>query len=232
MAASNHRCLDNHHPPYPGQTHERAYALNRRSVWPKNTNWGLIGDAFHKFPTSIARIRRVNSIIFLYKDFMRLPCHPTHLHRMQSDLVKRDMDKNQARFYAMAVLPDLFGEWTLRQEWGRIGAHGQIRLDLFRSHTEAEDALLTLENRKRRRGILHGAAAIPAVVKFQSKKPRRFQGLPPRDRALIHHPRRGPTHVRIAFSFRNYAFHPSRNGAFFQQYPPKPPRSVGCGFVR
>ena len=57
----------------PGQTHERAYALNRRSVWPKNTNWGLIGDAFHKFPTFIARIRRVNSIIFLYKDFMRLP---------------------------------------------------------------------------------------------------------------------------------------------------------------
>ena len=57
-----------------GQTHERAYALNRRSVWPKNTNWGLIGDAFHKFPTFIARIRRVNSIIFLYKDFMRLPC--------------------------------------------------------------------------------------------------------------------------------------------------------------
>ena len=56
-----------------GQTHERAYALNRRSVWPKNTNWGLIGAAFHKFPTFIARIRRVNSIIFLYKDFMRLP---------------------------------------------------------------------------------------------------------------------------------------------------------------
>ena len=61
-------------PCHPGQTHERAYALNRRSVWPKNTNWGLIGDAFHKFPTFIARIRRVNSIIFLYKDFMRLPC--------------------------------------------------------------------------------------------------------------------------------------------------------------
>ena len=72
---------------------------------------------------------------------------------MQSDLVKRDMEKNQARFYAMAVLPDLFGEWTLRQEWGRIGAHGQIRLDLFRSHTEAEDALLTLENRKQRGDI-------------------------------------------------------------------------------
>ena len=38
-------------------------------------------------------------------------------------------------------------------EWGRIDAHGQIRLDLFRSHTEAEDALLTLENRKRRGDI-------------------------------------------------------------------------------
>ena len=124
---------------------------------------------------------------------------------MQSYLEKRDMDKNQAWFYTMAVLPNLFGEWTLRREWGRIGAHGQVRLDLLQSHVEAEDALLTLENRKRRRGILHGAAAIPAVVKLQSKKPRRFQGLPPRDRALIHHPRRGPTHVRIAFSFRNYA---------------------------
>ena len=64
----------------PGQTHERAYALNRRSVWPKNTNWGLIGDAFHKFPTFIARIRRVNSTIFLYKDFMRLPWVATWSH--------------------------------------------------------------------------------------------------------------------------------------------------------
>ena len=171
MAASNRRCLDNRHPPYP-------------------------------------------------------------LEPMQSYLEKRDMDKNQARFYTMAVLPNLFGEWTLRREWGRIGAHGQVRLDLLRSHVEAEDALLTLENRKRRRGILHGAAAIPAVVKLQSKKPRRFQGLPPRDRALIHHPRRGPTHVRIAFSFRSYAFHPSRDGAFHRQCPPKPPRSVGCDHVR
>ena len=71
-----------------GQTHERAYALNRRSVWPKNTNWGLIGAAFHKFPTFIARIRRVNSIIFLYKDFMRLPWIVRGPDRMRRKLWK------------------------------------------------------------------------------------------------------------------------------------------------
>ena len=49
MAASNRRCLDNRHPPYP-------------------------------------------------------------LEPMQSYLVKRDMEKNQAWFYTMAVLPNLFGE--------------------------------------------------------------------------------------------------------------------------
>jgi len=71
---------------------------------------------------------------------------------MQSYLEKRDLNKNQARFYCMAILPNLFGEWTLRREWGRIGRHGQVRLDWFSSEIEAEEALLALENAKQRRG--------------------------------------------------------------------------------
>ena len=67
---------------------------------------------------------------------------------MQSYLEKRDRQTNQARFYAMAVIPNLFGEWTLWREWGRIGTSRQVRPDLF--HSAA--------------GVFHGAAANAAVL--------------------------------------------------------------------
>ncbi len=82
---------------------------------------------------------------------------------MQSYLEKRDHQKNLARFYAMAVLPNLFGEWTLRREWGRIGASGQVRLDLYQSHAGAGDALLALEDRKRRRGYFMEPQQLPML---------------------------------------------------------------------
>lgn len=71
---------------------------------------------------------------------------------MQSHLEKRDPSRNQARFYRMAVLPNLFGEWTLCREWGRIGRGGQTRLDWFAAKEDATTALLALEKAKRRRG--------------------------------------------------------------------------------
>jgi predicted DNA-binding WGR domain protein len=54
----------------------------------------------------------------------------------------------------MSVLPNLFGEWTLHREWGRIGQSGQVRLDLFRSQLEAEDALKSLMHAKQKREYL------------------------------------------------------------------------------
>ena len=57
-----------------------------------------------------------------------------------------------ARFYRMAVLPNLFGEWTLAREWGRIGRPGQLRLDCHESRTGAEAAFVALKRRKMRRG--------------------------------------------------------------------------------
>ena len=70
---------------------------------------------------------------------------------MNTHLEKHDPTKNVARYYRMSVLPNLFGEWTLRREWGRIGRGGQMRLDLFRSQHEAEDALCSLTDAKRKR---------------------------------------------------------------------------------
>ena len=48
---------------------------------------------------------------------------------MKAHLEKLDPAKNIARYYRMSVLPNLFGEWTLHREWGRIGRGGQTRMD-------------------------------------------------------------------------------------------------------
>ena len=71
---------------------------------------------------------------------------------MHTYLEKRDPRKNVARFYHMAVRPNLFGEFTLERQWGRIGQGGQTRMDWHQSEADAEAALLALETAKRRRG--------------------------------------------------------------------------------
>ena len=71
---------------------------------------------------------------------------------MQSYLEKHDPAKNQARFYNMVLLPNLFGEWTVYREWGRIGQSGKVRMEWFGSEDEAKSALTALEAAKRRRG--------------------------------------------------------------------------------
>ncbi|SHF83017.1 WGR domain-containing protein, predicted DNA-binding domain in MolR [Litoreibacter ascidiaceicola] len=71
---------------------------------------------------------------------------------MQTYLEKRQPANNVARFYRMSVMPNLFGEWTLLREWGRIGQGGQVRMDWFDSENQAIAALVTLEAAKRHRG--------------------------------------------------------------------------------
>lgn len=71
---------------------------------------------------------------------------------MQTYLAKRQPAQKMARFYRMAVIPNLFGEWTLLREWGWIGQGGQIRIDWFTDESQAVAALITLEAAKRRRG--------------------------------------------------------------------------------
>ncbi|MBM1818021.1 WGR domain-containing protein [Sulfitobacter pseudonitzschiae] len=45
---------------------------------------------------------------------------------MQTYLEKRQPAQKMARFYRMSVMPNLFGEWTLYREWGRVVRFGWI----------------------------------------------------------------------------------------------------------
>lgn len=71
---------------------------------------------------------------------------------MQTYLEKRQPAQKMARFYRIAVMPNLFGEWTLYREWGRIGQGGQVRMDWFEDENQAVAALVILEASKRQRG--------------------------------------------------------------------------------
>ncbi|TBC05602.1 WGR domain-containing protein [Rhizobium ruizarguesonis] len=63
-----------------------------------------------------------------------------------------DPSKNMARFYALSIGPNLFGETSLVRSWGRIGSRGQQKIHVFDSEAKAVDLLLTLLRRKRSRG--------------------------------------------------------------------------------
>jgi predicted DNA-binding WGR domain protein len=63
-----------------------------------------------------------------------------------------DPAKNMARFYTMSIEPTLFGDTSLIRNWGRIGTHGQWRVDLFAHETQAVDLFLALLRKKRRKG--------------------------------------------------------------------------------
>lgn len=71
---------------------------------------------------------------------------------MNSYLEKHDPAKNLARFYSLTILPNLFGEWSLQREWGRIGRNGQIRIAFFPSHSQALQAFHRIKVSKTRRG--------------------------------------------------------------------------------
>ena len=67
-------------------------------------------------------------------------------------LERRDPRANMARFYVLSLEPTLFGDMALAREWGRLGAQGRRRLDLFEAHAQASEALETWLTRKLRKG--------------------------------------------------------------------------------
>ena len=76
---------------------------------------------------------------------------------MQTYLEKcQPAQKKMACFYPTAIMPKLFGKWTLYCEWGRIGQGGQVRMDWFEDENQAAAALVTLEASKRQRGYWVG----------------------------------------------------------------------------
>lgn len=67
-------------------------------------------------------------------------------------LTCRDPGRNMARYYHMSVQPDLFGEWSLVREWGRIGRGGQLRIHSCKSEAEAQGHLTRMLAAKLKRG--------------------------------------------------------------------------------
>ena len=80
--------------------------------------------------------------------------HGTMQTGAEAELVKSNPAANQARFYRMAIWPDLFGGYSLAREYGRIGQPGKLRLDPYPEETQAINALHKLFKRKTRRGYI------------------------------------------------------------------------------
>jgi predicted DNA-binding WGR domain protein len=66
-------------------------------------------------------------------------------------LRRSDPSCNLHRYYRLDVQPDLFGEWCVVREWGRIGQSGQMRSTPFPTPVEAA-ALEKQRRAKERRG--------------------------------------------------------------------------------
>jgi len=71
------------------------------------------------------------------------------------DLEKNVPEKNQARYYRLALWRNLFGEVSLMREYGRLGQKGgHLRFDLFYDEYKAKEAFDSLLKQKLRRGYV------------------------------------------------------------------------------
>jgi predicted DNA-binding WGR domain protein len=74
-------------------------------------------------------------------------------------LTKIEPERNMARFYALDLQPNLFGEWSAIKEWGRIGRAGQGRSALYAERVQAETAFSRELGRRIRRGYRASAGS-------------------------------------------------------------------------
>ncbi|MBT9293120.1 WGR domain-containing protein [Hyphomicrobiaceae bacterium 22] len=97
-------------------------------------------------------------------------------------------ERNMHRFYVLGVERDLFGQWVLVREWGRIGRQGRVRADAYPSAAAARAALGQLANLKRQRGYSDGSVIIAADDRragecvYQSSNPAKHRPHLARDR--------------------------------------------------
>ncbi|XKM38337.1 WGR domain-containing protein (plasmid) [Rhizobium ruizarguesonis] len=72
---------------------------------------------------------------------------------------RKDRAKNMARYYAMSIDANLFGELCLTRRWGRIGTKGQTLIHHFEREQDAVSLFLELTRQKRARGYRTRSAA-------------------------------------------------------------------------
>ncbi len=69
---------------------------------------------------------------------------------MDTYLEKHNLAKNLHRFYAISVMPSLFG-WSVVRRWGRCGNYGRLKIDLYDDLESAQAGLRRKEREKLRR---------------------------------------------------------------------------------
>jgi predicted DNA-binding WGR domain protein len=87
---------------------------------------------------------------------------------------RRVPELNVARFYRLEVERSLFGDWSLRRVWGRIGTMGRERLVSYPTRAAALAAVGLAEQRRRRRGYralpdgpaVLGGVSVPAQLEL------------------------------------------------------------------
>jgi len=67
-------------------------------------------------------------------------------------LERVSVSRRVLRFYRLAVETNLFGDWVVVREWGRIGRPARSKDEWFASLTDARAALMRRRRAKERRG--------------------------------------------------------------------------------
>jgi predicted DNA-binding WGR domain protein len=79
-------------------------------------------------------------------------------------LERHDPERNLYRFYRLSLEKNLFGEWSLVREWGRIGKPGQRRVDLCSSLDAAQAEHRAKLHEKQRRGYHSRRSMLDGVI--------------------------------------------------------------------
>lgn len=72
---------------------------------------------------------------------------------MNTYLEKHNDEKNQHRFYVLAIDRNLFGGWSVIRRWGRVGNRGgRQKIDLYDDLATAQRVFQKKTREKRKRG--------------------------------------------------------------------------------
>ncbi len=96
------------------------------------------------------------------------------------ELRRIDREQNMARYYALSVVPTLFGEWALHAEWGRIGQAGQIQHCCYPDEATALSALGRRMQRKIDRGYRAKVRSSSSAIAFHLQDTSDCAARPPR----------------------------------------------------
>ncbi len=134
---------------------EASFALANRATRRRRTAHG-----FQRNFTKMNRSDEIDSYLSLdgirrAGEYAAMLTQPYQLY-----VERTDKARNMARYYAMAIEPGLFGEICLTRRWGRIGVHGQMKVQHFASERDAVAAFLDLLRQNRNLGYRVAPSAV------------------------------------------------------------------------